>query len=321
VLLSAEEIAGVYAIVPTPSKDGADHWSATDTVDLAESRRLVNQLIDDGAAGIIAMGTTGECATLTEGEWRQFTEVVVSTAAERVPTFIGATTMGTHPTVERLRFARDVGATGTLLGLPMWQPCTEDMAVRFYADISEAFPDLSVMIYMNQRAFRFEFPVSFWSRVVEAAPTVTSAKYTRSPSFSEMVSAVKGRVNLMPMDATCFGYAQEVPEAVTGCWTTAASMGPHPSIAIMKALADKDMVLAKAINEDIVWATETFMPPDPAEFGFYNIQLEKIRMDSSGYSKAGPIRPPYNIVPAEYEARARECGRRWAELERKYSGA
>lgn len=318
-LMQAREFEGVYAIIPTPSKEGADHWSATDTVDLEETERLVNQLIADGSAGIIALGTTGECATLTDGEWRQFAEAVVSAAAGRVPTFIGATTLGTHQTVERLRFARDLGATGTLLGLPMWQPCTEDMAVRFYADMSEAFPELSIMVYMNQRAFRFDFDAPFWSRVADAAPTVTSAKYTRSASYSGLVEAGKGRINFLPIDATCFGYAQELPEAVTACWTTAASMGPHPSIALMKALADKDMDRAKVISEDIAWATETFLPPDPTEFGFYNIQLEKIRMDASGYSAAGPIRPPYNFVPEEYAERARECGHRWAELEKKYS--
>jgi len=319
-LLQADEIRGVYAIIPTPSKDGADHWSATDTVDLEESERLVNQLIADGASGLIAMGTTGECATLTEDEWRSFTDVVLTTAGGRVPTFIGATTLGTHQTVSRLRFAKEQGATGTLLGLPMWQPCTEDMAVRFFESMSEAFPDLAIMIYMNVRAFRFDFPASFWSRVEKAAPTVTSAKYTRSVSFTELVNAVNNRINLMPMDATAYGYAQEKPESVTACWTTAASMGPHPSIALMKAIAERNWDLAKAIDSELAWATETFLPPDPAEFAFYNIQLEKIRMDASGYCKAGPLRPPYDIVPPEYEERARECGRRWTELEKKYSG-
>lgn len=319
-MLRADDITGVYAIIPTPAKEGADHWSATDTVDLEETARLVERLIADGADGLIALGTTGECATLTPEEYRGFADAVISTANGRVPTFIGATTLGTHETVSRLRFVQEQGATGTMLGLPMWQPCTQDMAVRFYASISEAFPDLAVMVYMNSRAFRYDFPVSFWERVAAEAPTVTSAKYTRSVSYADLVEAVNGRINLLPMDMSVLGCAQAAPEAVTACWTTAAAMGPRPSIALMEAIAARDWERAKTVDADIAWATETFLPPDPAEFGFYNIQLEKLRMAAAGYCDPGPIRPPYDVVPPEYAARAAECGRRWAELERKYAG-
>ena len=29
-MLTASDIRGVYAIIPTPARDGADHWSSTD---------------------------------------------------------------------------------------------------------------------------------------------------------------------------------------------------------------------------------------------------------------------------------------------------
>jgi dihydrodipicolinate synthase/N-acetylneuraminate lyase len=318
-VLQADEIKGAYAIIPTPAKEGADHWSATDTVDLEESARLVERLIADGVDGLIALGTTGECATLTPDEYRSFADVVLSTVAGRIPTFIGATSLGTHETVDRLRFVRERGATGTLLGLPMWQPCTEDMAVRFYADMAEAFPDLAIMVYMNVRAFRFDFPVSFWERVVREAPTVTSAKFGQIAPYLDCLKATQGRVNLLPIDMAAFSFAELSPETVTAIWSTAASMGPQPTIALIEAIAAGDLERAKTIDADIAWATETFLPSNPAEFGFLNIQLEKMRMGAAGYCKPGPIRPPYNLVPSEHVAREAECGRRWAELAQKYA--
>ena len=317
-VIRADEISGVYAIIPTPAKPGADHWSATDTVDLDETARLVEKLVADGVGGLIALGTTGECATLTDDEFRSFADAVLSTVAGRVPTFVGATALGTHAIVERLRFVRDRGATGTLLGLPMWQPCTEDMAVRFYADVSEAVPDLAVMLYMNVRAFRFEFPLSFWERLVREAPTVTAAKYGRGP-YLDCLKVTGGRINLMPIDMAALGFAEQAPDAMTACWSTASSMGPQPALALMRAIAAKDWARAKAIDADIQWANETFIPPDPVEFGFYNLQLEKLRFEAAGYCNPGPVRPPYQIVPEHHRANAAECGRRWAELERKYA--
>jgi hypothetical protein len=66
-------------------------------------------------------------------------------------------------------------------------------------------------------------------------------------------------------------------------------------------------------------ANETFIPGgNLEEFGKFNLQLEKIRFNEAGYCNAGPIRPPYDLVPKDYAEGARECGRRWAELVKKY---
>ena len=320
-LLQANDIKGVYAIVPTPTVPGGDHWSATNTVNVEESARLVDQLIKDGVDAIIALGTTGECATLTEDEYKVFADAVITAANGRVPTIIGATALGTHQTVERLRFLRQQGATGSMLGLPMWQPCVEDMAVKFYESIAEGFPDLSIMVYMNARAFRFDFPLTFWERIAKVAPNVTSAKYTNAPPYADCVSVTEGKIKFLPIDMAMLPYAEAQPDVVDCCWTTGASMGPQVSIALMDAVNARDWDAARAIDADIKWATETFMPPDPAQFQFFNIQIEKLRMEGSGYCAPGPIRPPYDVVPDEYKERAYECGRRWAELcTTKYAG-
>ena len=52
----------------------------------------------------------------------------------------------------------------------------------------------------------------------------------------------------------------------------------------------------------------------------YNIQLEKIRIQEAGYCKAGPIRPPYNLMPPDYLAMVREHAARWKTLRTKYAG-
>jgi len=319
-VLQADEIKGVYAIVPTPAKEGADHWSATDTVDVEASVEMVEKLVADGASAIIALGTTGECATLTRSEYETFADAVISTVNGRIPTFIGATALGTHEMIDRLKFVRDRGATGSMLGLPMWQPCTDDMAVRLFADVSEALPDLAIMVYMNSRAFRYEFPLQFWEQIIKVAPTVTSAKYTRSPAYLDCIAATEGKIKFLPIDMGCLEYAEIAPDHMDACWSTAASMGPEPAIALMDAIAARDWDKAKAIDADIKWANETFIPADPMEFAFYNIQIEKLRMAAAGYCKPGPIRPPYQIVPEAHRVGAAECGRRWVELAQKYAG-
>ena len=161
-MLRPQDLRGMYAIIPTPAKPGAERLDATDTVDLAETARLVEHLLRDGTTGLIALGTTGECATLAQADYEAFVDCVLTTVNKRVPTFIGTTALGGQEAVRRIRFVRERGADGTLLGLPMWQPCTTEMAVKYYAEMSALFPDLAIMVYANARAFRFNFSAEFW---------------------------------------------------------------------------------------------------------------------------------------------------------------
>lgn len=318
-LLQASDIQGMYGIIATPANADADRIDAADTVNLAETERMTDALIDAGVSGLITTGTTGECATLTDKEWHDFVDCFLSTVNGRVPTIVGATALGTHQIVERLRFVQEKGADGTLLGLPMWQPCTHDMALKFYEGISAYFPELTLMVYGNMHAFRFDFTTDFWAALVDHAPTVTCAKFGSPQNYQEVLAATNGRINFLPISMSAYEMACVSQPTMTACWDTAAGMGPEPSIALMDAIRANDLDRAKIISEDILYACETFVPPHVfAVFGSYNIQLEKLRIQAAGWSDPGPIRPPYDVVPDDLRAGAVECGRRWAEIRKKY---
>src|SRR5580692_4766702 len=250
-MMRPSDFRGVYAIIPTPAKEGADRWDAVDTVDLAETARVINRLIADGVHGLIVLGTTGECATLTGGEYEVFVACVLETVKKRLPTFIGTTALGTHEVVRRTRFAAERGADGILLGLPMWQPLTVDMAVEYYRGISEGFPRLALMVYGNNRAFRFSFPPEFWSRVVDVAPTLIAAKYSRPKVLLDSLAASKGRVHFLPHDGGLSKFAELSPATTTACWSTASSMGPEPVLAQMRALLASDAEAMRKIAADL----------------------------------------------------------------------
>ena len=322
-MLSSTDLRGMYAIIATPAKDGADRWDATDTVDLGETERLVENLIRDGATGLIALGTTGECATLIREDYEAFVDCLLATVNHRIPTFVGASALGMHEVVRRLRFVRERGADGTLLGMPQWQPLTVDMAAEYYRTISEAFPDLAVMVYANSRAFRFDYTPEFWGKVVKA-PTIMSAKFSNPNTLLACQQASSGRVHFLPNEGAVLRFAELAPETTTACWATAASMGPQPAVALMDAILARDWERAKVVNEDVRWASQPVehIIRDAELFASFNIQVEKLRIDAAGYSKAGPIRPPYNMaIPDDIAQASRECGRRWAEIAKKYAPA
>lgn len=315
-MMQADDFKGLYGIIATPAKPGSERLTATDTVDLAETERLIEALIRDGCAGLIALGTTGECATLSDADFTAFTACVVETVRGRIPTFLGATALGGHETARRLAEITDIGADGSLLGLPMWQPLTTRMAVDFFTQVSEAFPRLAIMAYANARAFRFAFPIEFWAAVSKLAPTVTSAKVSRPVGLLDQIAATGGRINFLPSDMVAGAFYNLSPATTTAAWATAAGMDPTPSVALVKAIADGDDDMRVVLIAAIAWANEPIHPlvSDPELFASYNIQMEKTRIDAAGYSKAGPARSPYDDFPDELAAASRLCAARWISV-------
>jgi dihydrodipicolinate synthase/N-acetylneuraminate lyase len=318
-MIKANDLRGALAIMPTPAKEGSDRLDATNTVDLDETARLAESLVRDGATGIMALGTMGECATVSHSDYEAYVDCLLKTIKGRIPTFVGTTALGGHEIARRIRFVKERGATGTLLGIPMWQPATLDMAVQFYASVAATFPDFPIMVYANARAFRFPFGVDFWKSIVNKAPTVMSAKFSSKAILKEAVAVSKGRVNFVPPVGLAYEFAQLSPETANTCWIPA--VGPQPALALMDALAARDAQRAKAVADDIAWAVEPHHIVTGSQdiFASYNIQLEKILMSASGYCKAGPIRPPYNVMPENFAQAARESGQRFAKLREKYS--
>jgi len=320
-MLSARDFNGLWSIIPTPSTPNADRADALDSVDLAETARVVDALIVDGSDGLIVLGTTGECATLTRPEYEAFVDTVLATVNKRIPCFIGTTALGTHEVVYRTRFAQDHGADGILLGLPMWQPLTVEMAVEYYRSVGELFPKLAIQVYGNPRAFRFAFPPEFWAAVTKAVPSITSAKYSRPKALLESQAAANGKVHFLPNDGGVMEFVELAPETTTACWSTAASMGPEPALAQIRAIQAHDLERAKAIAADLKWTREPIksIVADADLFASYNIQLEKTRIGMAGYCKAGPLRPPYNVYPQEYHALFQANADRWRQLCEKYA--
>ena len=321
-MITAQDIRGLYAIIPTPAKQGAERLDATDTVDLVETERLLKALIADGISGLIVLGTTGECATLSQPDYEAFVACVLETVNRRIPTFVGASALGGHEVARRLRFVRDLGADGTLLGLPQWQPVVIEEAVDFYGQVSRCFPDLAIMVYANSRAFRFGFGVDFWQAVVKAAPTICAAKHSRPKGLTDFIAAADGRVQFLPHEMSVHKFHELAPDTTTACWATSAAMGPAPARAMIEAILANNRVAIATLAAAIGWAAAPIHPivADADAMASYNIQLEKIRINAAGYCRSGPMRPPYNFMPDDYRAAAEECGRRWKLLCDNYQG-
>jgi 4-hydroxy-tetrahydrodipicolinate synthase len=115
-------------------------------VDFEALKRLVEFHIDNGTAGLAAVGTTGESATLSTDEHIRVVQAVVRQAAGRIPVVAGA---GSNCTAHAVELARAMQATGADLLLsvaPYYnKPGQEGMYLHFRT-LAEAV-DIPVLLY------------------------------------------------------------------------------------------------------------------------------------------------------------------------------
>jgi len=317
-LLTVDDVHGAWVIIPTPAKPGSDDWAAEDTVDLDETARVVNALIDAGVDAIMSLGTLGEGATLTWDEKQKFMAAVVESAAGRVPVFVGTTTLNTRDTIAQTRYATDLGADGTMLGLPMWCAADTAVAVGFYRDVAAACPETAICVYANTEAFKYDYPAAFWAQLADI-PQVVSAKYLGIGTLLRDIGASRRRIRFLPINNDYYGAARMEPEFCTAFWSGGAVCGPAVVTAlrdeVKKAKQTGDWTRAKKLTDTVGRASTLLFPPGGfKEFAMYNIGLEKARANAGGWMNAGPCRPPYHRVPEAYLENARKSGRLWAEI-------
>lgn len=321
--ISVQDIKGVMAYPPTPARPNAGDPNARDTVDVDETERMIRALLDAGVDSIATNGTLGEMATLTLDEWKAFASVVAETVRAYnpdFPLFIGATTLNTRETIDRMRFLRDLKVPGVLLGRPMWVEMTPAAMIRFYRDVAEAVPELAICVYDNTAAFRGVIPTSVYAALADI-PQIVAVKYAGGAAigfrFHNDLRAVRGKIKLLPIECIWYFAYSLYGDEVPGCWSTTMTCGPEPVLYLRDTLLGGEIEEARWIAERILWAHEPFLVSrDFSEFARYNIQLERLRYEASGYVKPGPSRPPYvmELLPEAYVNDTLEHVRRWRQL-------
>jgi len=218
--------------------------------------------------------------------------------------------------------AQDLGADGTMIGPGMWNKPDANMAAQFYRDLAEAVPDMPVCIYANSFVFKFDFPPPFWAQVAEI-PQVITAKTASAATYLRDQRASKYKIRLMPMDAEFYAAARLDPDTALAFWSSSASCGPSPAIALREFIADAkvtgDWSKAMALSDKMGAAVlPTICYGDWELFQVHNTALEKLRMDAAGWMHAGPNRPPYQVVPDKIKEYGRTAGENWAALHKEY---
>ena len=137
------KIGGSMVAIVTPMTGGVTPDSA---IDWASFERLIEFHIANGTDGIVAVGTTGESATLSEDEHCDAIKRVVDMVGRRVPVIAGTGANSTSEAIRLTQCAKDAGADACLLVTPYYNKPTQAGLVAHHAVVAEAV-DIPQILY------------------------------------------------------------------------------------------------------------------------------------------------------------------------------
>lgn len=132
-------IQGSIVALVTPMDDQG-------TVDKDSLQKLVEYHIEQGTDALVAVGTTGESATLDEAEHCDVIKSVVKFVAGRIPVIAGTGANSTTEAIALTRSAKEAGADACLLVTPYYNKPTQEGLFLHYKAVAEAV-DIPQILY------------------------------------------------------------------------------------------------------------------------------------------------------------------------------
>ncbi|MGD0521764.1 MAG: 4-hydroxy-tetrahydrodipicolinate synthase [Terracidiphilus sp.] len=118
------------------------------SIDEAALIALVNWQIDSGVDFLVACGSTGEAATLDEEEWLHTVNLVVETAAGRVPVWAGCTHNSTRTLVHNASRLKQIrGLSAVLSANPFYNKPSQEGQFQHFLALAKAVAPLPVALY------------------------------------------------------------------------------------------------------------------------------------------------------------------------------
>lgn len=115
-------------------------------VDWDALERLVEWHIEQGTHALVAVGTTGESATLSVDEHSRVIKATVEISRGRIPVIAGTGANCTREAIELTESAKKAGADACLLVTPYYNKPTQEGLYQHYKAIAEAV-DIDQILY------------------------------------------------------------------------------------------------------------------------------------------------------------------------------
>ena len=251
-------------------------------------KRLVNDLVEQGADGFYLCGATGEGLNLTVEQHKEMVRQTLETVNDRVPCIVHVARTVFSEMIDLAKYAQDTGAAAISAIPPIFFKYNEDEIYGYYERLASSV-SIPIVIY-NSPAAAVAFSNSLLDRLF-SIPNLTSIKWTNS-NYATVMS-VKSRIpeaNFIngPDEMLLLGLSAGCD---AGIGTTYNFLLPEIK-GIYNAFMDGDIERARELQKYVARVCEVFS-------GKSTIMVAKFIMSRLGYDVYYPIHPMKRLTEKE----------------------
>ena len=245
----------LVALITTMHADGS--------VDFERLNTLIDWHIANGTDGIVAVGTTGETATLSVQEHLKVMEATIKHVNKRIPVIAGTGANNTKEAIELSKSAEQLGADYTLSVVPYYNKPSQEGMYQHFKAIAEA-TSIPMIVY------------NVPGRTVVNMSNETILRLAQLPNIvgvKEASGDVARDISLINSVPEGFAvYSGDDPTGLPfmlcgghGVISVAANVAPKLFAQMCRAAINGDIAQAKKLNEQLIPIYNVmFCEPSPA---------------------------------------------------------
>jgi 4-hydroxy-tetrahydrodipicolinate synthase len=237
-------VRGVYTALVTP-------FDSRNELDLKAFRKILEDQVQAGVAGVVPCGTTGESPTLTLAEKKMLIHAALEVCrGSTVKVVAGTGSNNTAETVEFSKWASDQGTSGVLIVTPYYnKPSQQGMIEHFLAVAREV--RCEVMLYNVPGRTGISLSSQTVCDLAEH-PRITSIKEASgnaafTSEILDCVRAANQNIDVLSGDDATFLPLLSIGAA--GVVSVASNLFPRGMVAIQKAVEESRLQDATAIHQ------------------------------------------------------------------------
>ena len=259
--------SGSIPALVTPFRDG--------TFDEAAFRRLVDWQIENGSAGLVPCGTTGEASTLSNAEHHRVIEVCLEQAAGRVPVIAGCGSNDTQNALLHMNFSKKAGAAAGLCVAPYYNRPSQAGLIAHFSHLAENC-DLPIVLYnvpgRTVTDIKPETTIALANRFPNNIVAIKDASEDLSRVADHRMGIGKEFCQLSGNDELALPFNAAGGK---GCISVTANVAPALCAEFQQACAENDLVKARKLNDRLYplhYAMFSDASPAPVKYALSRVQ-------------------------------------------------
>ncbi|MGE5511621.1 MAG: 4-hydroxy-tetrahydrodipicolinate synthase [Bacteroidota bacterium] len=257
---------GSFTALITPFRNGK--------VDDQAFTRLVEWQIEEGTHGLVPMGTTGECPTVSHEEHKHVVELCIKAARKRVPVIAGAGSNSTAEAIDFTQHAKKAGADAVLHVTGYYNKPTQEGLYQHFKAISDAV-DIPIFLYNVPPRTIVDISVATMARCAKLKNVIGVKDATANVGRVTLQRLACGTdfIQLSGEDGTALGFNMHGGQ---GCISVTSNVAPRLCAEFQTACLKGDWKKARDIQDRLMPLHEALFcetSPGPVKYAASRLGL------------------------------------------------